>query len=75
MKFEEVLPHLREGKMVKYPNYDDGKDGYWIAGYIGIFEPCYNTLTLHRVTKEGRALRELSIKSYALMSDVWELVE
>lgn len=86
MKFEEILPHLRNGKTARYPRYDiGGVDAYWSAGFVSL--PSWHdengkeiesekVLTLHKVNKEGKPLRgknDWGITNWAMMCDKWEI--
>lgn len=77
MKFEEILPHLRDGKMARYPNYFYNENGYWIAGYVSIIDS-KKTLTLIRVNEQKKALKGIydwGIANWALLSDNWEVID
>lgn len=85
MKFEEVLPLLREGKKAYYPTDKEG-GSYFIAGYIGMPD-CYDDdgklvtsekiLTIHEVTKDGLGVvnkNSWGLSRWMLMCDQWEIV-
>jgi len=77
MKFEEVLPLMREGKKARLINNYDGE--YWICGSIGnpgLGMPLQPTI--HRMDKNDCAPRtkdDWGIHRWAIMRDDWEIVE
>lgn len=80
MKFDEVLPLMREGKKARHGRMNKGE--YWIGGYAS-FQGMDKWLTLIRVfdnSFENECYRIASnwasgIENWAIMCDTWELVE
>lgn len=74
MKFEEVLPLMREGKPIWLPNPEGD---YWIAGRASL--PGMDAwLTMIKLNKDGEAPYEPSewgIPRWMIMSSDWELYE
>ena len=77
MKFEEVMPLMREGKKARMASNTDGE--YWICGKIG--NPDFGLpmqLTIIRMDKDNCALcstRDWAIERWAIMAEDWEIVE
>jgi hypothetical protein len=86
MKFEEILPLIREGKKAKCPTYDDAGE-FWIAGYIGLPDvyddkgeliQSEKHLTIHRMDIMGKFINDKhswGICRWAIMDESWELME
>jgi hypothetical protein len=75
MKFEDILPLLREGKKAYLPLYDNNGE-YWQAGYIGITGSDHKTLTINHLNKEGKAftgMNDWGVPRWMIMSDAWEI--
>lgn len=81
MKFEEILPFMREGKKVRHARMKDGE--YWIccqAAFMGTEQPW---LTLGKVFKNPFDKEVVSdggsfgwgIERWAIMDETWEVVE
>lgn len=84
MKFEEILPLLREGKMAKHARMKDGE--YWIVGKSG-FKALVGLddewPTLIKVFKNPFEKEKFcdggsyswGIERWAIMCDTWEIVD
>ena len=76
MKFEEILPLLREGKKAKHASMKD--DEYWILGYAK-FEGMDKWPTLIKMFKNpfeaDRDSYSWGIERWAIACDTWELYE
>jgi hypothetical protein len=80
MKFEEVLPLMREGKMARMKSENDGS--WWICGRQGF--PATNCSeesyipTIIRLEVDGRHSSDRfswGISRCAIMADDWEIIE
>lgn len=76
MKFEEILPLMREGKKAKHARMKDGE--YWIAGHAT--HPAVDKWpTLIKVFENpfeaDRDSYSWGIERWAIMCDDWEIVE
>ena len=75
MRFEEILPLMREGKKARL---EDDKDGeYWICGYSG-FDESSKVLTIIRMDKNNCApttTYDWGIGRWMVMRDNWVAVE
>jgi len=78
MRFEEILPALREGKKVRCKSFDENGE-YWMAGYISLPGGEDNKiLTLHRFDKDDNVIRiatSWGMPRWIIMHDDWELIE
>lgn len=77
MRFEEVLPNMREGKKAKLPNYSE--DRCWIVceARMDLLTPD-SWLSLACIDSEGKARedsRTWGIPRWAIMSEDWEIVD
>lgn len=80
MKFEEVLPLMREGKKAKHSKMKDGE--YWICGKAGL-PGCDFFPTLIKVFDNPFETERASdtsswswgIERWAIMCDDWEIVD
>ncbi len=80
MKFEEILPFMREGKKVRHSRMKEGE--YWICGYAS-FEGMDKWPTLIKMFEnpfENERAPDVSswswgIERWAIMCDTWEIVE
>lgn len=80
MKFEEVLPFLREGKKARHGRMRDGE--YWICGYQSL-NGSAEWPTIIKVFDnpfDNERTPDLSsfswgIERWAIMEDSWEIVE
>ena len=80
MKFEEVLPLMREGKKAKHGRMKDGE--YWVYAFAK-FEGMEKWPTLAKVYNNPfEDERNVDISSYswgierwAIMADDWEIIE
>ncbi len=77
MKFEEILPLMREGKKARLASNEEGE--YWICGYQGLKEDGSDKFrTILRMDKDGCApltTWDWGIARWMIMSDDWEVVE
>jgi hypothetical protein len=76
MKFEEVLPLMRDGKKARHARMRDGE--YWTCGYSSI-EASDKWLTLIKVFDNAfdcdRDSYAWGIERWAVMMDGWEVVD
>lgn len=80
MKFEEVLPLMREGKKARHSKMEDGE--YWICGYAGM-DGIEKWLTLIKMINDpvqNKCTPDTSrwawgVERWAIMDDTWEIVE
>ena len=80
MKFEEILPLLREGKKARHSRMKDKE--YWICGHAN-FDGMAKWPTLIKVFDnpfENERTPDVSnwawgIERWAIMCDTWEIVE
>lgn len=76
MKFEEVLPLMREGKKAKHLRMKDGE--YWIYGYAS-FEGLEKWPTIIKIFNNPFEADKNSyswgIERWAIMVDDWEIIE
>ncbi len=77
MKFEEVLPLMREGKKAKIKSLD--KYRHWVVSEASLMnrEPFW--ITLSSINDEDGTTRHdrssWGIPRWAIMSDKWEIVD
>jgi hypothetical protein len=81
MKFEEILPFMREGKKVRHARMKEGE--YWIccnAAFTGT-EQTWPTLTRafknpfdKEVVSDGGSYA-WGIERWAIMDETWEIIE
>lgn len=79
MKFEEILPLLREGKKARHARMKDGE--YWICGYASFLQE-NKWPTLIKVFDnpfENERNADVStwswgIERWAIMCDTWEII-
>lgn len=80
MKFEEVLPFLREGMKAKHARMKNGE--YWMCGYASL-AGSDKWLTLHKIYKNpfenemnvDSSSYSWGIERWAILEDTWEIVE
>lgn len=76
MKFEEVLPDLREGKHVTNGFM---KGNYYQAGYMTItFDESYKELTIFKCNFVGKVITDIhswGMPLHEILRDDWEIVE
>ncbi len=76
MKFEEILPLMREGKKAKHARMKDGE--YWILCYES-FQGSEKWLTLTKMFENpfenDRNSYSWGIERWAILEDSWEIVE
>jgi hypothetical protein len=80
MKFEEVLPLMRQGKKAQLKKLDE--DRFWIICKQGFNENIYpdgtEWLSLACLDKNGNGRmnnRSWAIERWAIMSNDWEIIE
>ncbi len=77
MKFEEILPFMREGKKVRHARMKDGE--YWIccnASFMGT-EQTWPTITkaFNNPFELDEGRHVWGIQRWAIMDETWEVVE
>jgi hypothetical protein len=76
MKFEEVLPLMKEGKKARHARMKTGE--YWTCGYAR-FEEMEKWPTLIKIFNNpfepDRDIYSWGIERWAIMDDTWEIVE
>lgn len=80
MKFEEILPLMREGKKAKHMRMKEGE--YWICGHSS-FAGSEKWPTLIKVFKNpfqnertpDQSSYSWGIERWALLCDTWEIVQ
>ena len=73
MKFEEILPLMREGKKARLESDTDGE--YWICGYRG-FDLESRVPSIERIDKNGCAPAtsfDWGIARWMILRDDWVL--
>lgn len=80
MKFEEVLPLMREGKKAKHARMRDNE--YWILGHIGLpqSEKIFTMIKVYGNPFENERTADCStnswgIERWAIMEDTWEVID
>jgi hypothetical protein len=76
MKFEEILPLMREGKKARHARMKSKE--YWICGHVGL-EGLNRIPTFLKVFENpftyDKDTYSWGIERWAIMEDSWEIVE
>jgi len=76
MKFEEVLPLIKEGKKARHGRMKNGE--YWICGHHSV-TGLQNWPTLIKVFtnpfETDRDVYSWGIERWAIMDDTWEVID
>lgn len=76
MKFEDVLPLMRQGKKARHGRMKDGE--YWICGFSGLQDmEKWSTLikVFHNPFQPDTDIYSWGIERWAIMCDDWEVVD
>ncbi len=77
MKFEEILPLMREGAKARLCSNTEGE--YWICGYQGLMADMSDKMpVIIRIDKNEcapRTLYDWGISRWMIMSEDWEIYE
>jgi hypothetical protein len=77
MKFEEILPLMREGKKAKYALMHEGE--FWICGFEGVDkDPTLIKMfdsPLQCDCEDFSLPRYWGIERWAIMCDTWEIID
>lgn len=76
MKFEEILPLMRQGKKARLAN--DIDEDYWICGYQNFIDGTNKMPIIIRMDKNDCApltQRDWGIARWMIMDESWEIVD